>query len=78
MKVGKRTIPLWFKLFTYKQDGNKNFTHVKEGLKFLYKMLTPYNFDFIILAGRGFKSIDLFKFMDETFQWKYCIDTQKN
>ena len=72
-KVGKRAIPLWFKLFKYKQDGNKDFIHVKEGLKFLHKILTPYEFDVTILADRGFKSIDLFKFIDETLKWKYCI-----
>ena len=27
LKVGKRVIPLWFKLFKYKQDGNKDFIH---------------------------------------------------
>ena len=73
MKVSKRDIQLWFKLFKYKQDGNKDFIHVKEGLKFLHKILTPYEFDVTILTDRGFKSIDLFKFIDETLKWKYCI-----
>ncbi|WP_252250912.1 hypothetical protein [Clostridium sp. ZBS13] len=50
LKVGRRAIPLWFKLFRYKQDGNKNFTHVKEGLKFLHNILIPYDFDVTILA----------------------------
>jgi hypothetical protein len=59
LKVGRRAIPLWFKLFRYKQDENKDFTHVKEGLKFLHKILTPYDFDDTILADRGFKSIYL-------------------
>lgn len=78
LKVGRRSIPLWFKLFRYKQDGNKDFTHVKEGLKFLHKILTPYGFDVTILADRGFKSIDLFKFIDEVLQWKYCIRCTKD
>ena len=78
LKVGKRAIPLWFKLFKYKQDGNKDFIHVKEGLKFLHKILTPYEFDVTILADRGFKSIDLFKFIDETLKWKYCIRCTKD
>ena len=51
-KVGKRAVPIWFKLFKYKQDGNKDFIHVKEGLKFLHKILTPYEFDVTILADR--------------------------
>ena len=67
-KIGKRAVPLWFKLFKYKQDGNKDFIHVKEGLKFLHKILTPYEFDVTILTDRGFKSIDLFKFIDETLK----------
>ncbi|MDY2631086.1 MAG: transposase [Clostridium sp.] len=71
-------VPLWFKLFRYKQDGNKDFIYVKEGLKFLYKILTPYGFDVTILADRGFKSIDLFKFIDEVLQWKYCIRCTKD
>ena len=64
-------------MFKYKQHGNKDFIHVKEGLKFLHKILTPYEFDVTILADRGFKSIDLFKFIDETLKWKYCIRCTK-
>lgn len=78
LKVGRRAIPLWFKLFKYKQEGNKDFIHVKEGLKFLHKILTPYGFDVTILADRGFKSVDLFKFIDEDLQWKYCIRCTKD
>ncbi|MCS6130346.1 transposase [Clostridium botulinum] len=78
LKVGRRAIPLWFKLFRYKPDGNKDFIYVKEGLKFLHKILTPYGFDVIILADRGFKSVDLFKFIDEVLQWKYCIRCTKD
>ena len=64
-------------MFKYKQDGNKDFIPVKEGLKFLHKILTPYEFDVTILADRGFKSIDLFKFIDETLKRKYCIRCTK-
>ena len=78
LKVGKRAIPLWFKLFRYKEDGNKDFVHVKEGLTFLHKILTQYKFDVTILADRGFKSVDLFKFIDETLNWKYCIRCTKD
>lgn len=60
-------------MFKYKQDGNKDFIHLKEGLKFLHNILIPYEFEVTILAERGFKSIDLFKFIDETLKWKYCI-----
>lgn len=78
LKVGGRAIPLWFKLFKYKQDGNKDFTHVKEGLKFLHNILISYDFHVTILADRGFKSIDLFKFIDEILEWKYCIRCTKD
>ena len=78
LKVGRRAIPLWFKLFRYKQDGNKDFIHVKEGLSFLHKILNPYDFDVTILADRGFKSVDLFKFIDESLKWKYCIRCTKD
>lgn len=73
LKVGKRSIPLWFKIFKYKQNWNRNFIHVIEGLKFLHKILTLYEFNGTILADRGFKSVDLLKFIDETLKWKYCI-----
>lgn len=63
--MGKRDIPLWFRLLRYKQDGNKDFAHVKGWLKFLHKILTPYEFDVTILTDRGFKSIDLFCFIDD-------------
>ena len=50
----------------------------KEGLKFLHNILTPYEFEVTIIAERGFKSIDLFKFIDETLKWKYCIICTKD
>ena len=78
LKVGKSAVPLLGKLFKYKQDGNKDFIHLKEGLKFLHNILTPYEFEVTILAERGFKSSDLFKFIDETLKWKYCIRCTKD
>lgn len=41
-------------------------------------ILTPYEFEVTIIAERGFKSIDLFKFIDETLKWKYCIRCTKD
>ncbi|WP_252250914.1 hypothetical protein [Clostridium sp. ZBS13] len=35
-------------------------------------LMLPY------LQDRGFKSVDLFKFIDETLQWKYCIRCTKD
>lgn len=44
----------------------------------LMKGLTPYNCDVTILPDRGFKSVNLFKFIDEILQWKYCIRSTKD
>ena len=41
-------------------------------------ILTPYEFEVTIIAERGFKSIDLFKFIYETLKWKYCIRCTKD
>lgn len=76
--MSKRAIPLCFKLFRYKQDANKDFIHIKEGLNFFHNILTPYGFNVTILADIGFKSSDLFSFIDEVLQWKYCIRCTKD
>jgi hypothetical protein len=78
LKVGKRAVPLWYKVFFYKEDGNKDFKHVKEGLKFLHKIISPYKYKVTILADRGFKSVDLFEFIDKDLNWKYCIRCTKD
>lgn len=54
LEIGKRAIPLWFKLFKYKQDGNRDFIYVEECLTFLHKVLKPYESSITILADRGF------------------------
>lgn len=41
-------------------------------------ILIPYEFEVTIIVERGFKSIDLFKFIDETLKWKYCIRCTKD
>jgi hypothetical protein len=43
----------------------KKHPYYLDHLKFLHKILMPYNYDVTILADRGFKSIDLFQFIDE-------------
>lgn len=78
LKIGRRAVPLWYKVFLYKEDGNKDFKHVKEGLKFLHKIMNPYKYKVTILADRGFKSVDLFRFIDEDLKWKYCIRCTKD
>lgn len=72
LKVEKRAIPLWYKIFEYNEKGNKNFDHIKEGIKELNDIFTVYNYEVILLADREFKSIDLFKFINK-IGWKYCI-----
>ncbi|WP_158220025.1 transposase [Tissierella sp. P1] len=72
LKLGKRTIPLWYKIFNYKEKGNKSFEHVKQGISELNEIFTPYDYEILLLADRGFKSIDLFRYIDD-FGWKYCI-----
>lgn len=72
LKVGKRAIPLWYKIFEYNEKDNKNFEHIKEGIRELNEIFSSYNYEVVLLADRGFKSIDLFRFID-SIGWKYCI-----
>ncbi len=72
LKVGKRAIPIWYKIFEYNKKGNKSFEHIKQGIKELNEIFNSYNYKVILLADRGFKSIDLFSFIDK-LGWKYCI-----
>lgn len=44
----------------------------------MHNILTPYRVDVTILEDRGFKSSDLFVFIDEFLQWKYCIRCTKD
>jgi hypothetical protein len=48
-------------------------TKIKEGLEFLHKIITPYGYDVVLLGDRGFRNVHLFKFINETLKWKYCI-----
>lgn len=42
--------------------------------------MLPYKYQKLLffLADRGFKSVDLFKFIDEHLNWKYCIRCTKD
>ena len=51
-------------MFLYKDDRNKDFKH---------KITIPYDFGVTILTDRGFKSVNLFKFIDKTLKFKYYI-----
>lgn len=72
LKVGKRTIPIWYKIFRYKEKGNQSFNHVKQGISELNEIFSSYDYEIVLLADRGFRSVDLFKFIDN-IGWKYCI-----
>ncbi|MDP4146934.1 MAG: transposase [Bacillota bacterium] len=72
LKVGKRTVPLWYKIFYYNEKDNKSFEHIKQGISELNEILSSYDYEVLLLADRGFKSIDLFKYID-ALEWKYCI-----
>ncbi len=67
MRIGKRSVPLWYKVFRYKEEGNKSFTYVKEGLNFVYSILKPYNFEVTLLADRGFNPLwyKVFRYKEE-------------
>ncbi len=72
LRVGNRIIPLWYKIFKYREKGNKSFEHVKQGISELNEIFKSYDYEVLLLADRGFKSIDLFKYIDK-IGWKYCI-----
>ncbi|AGK96083.1 IS4 family transposase [Clostridium pasteurianum] len=72
LKVGKRAVPLWYKIFEYNEKDNKNFKHIKQGIEEIKDLISSYNYEVVLLADRGFKSIDLFKFINK-IGWKYCI-----
>jgi hypothetical protein len=73
LRVGNRVIPIWNKIFEYDDSNNKDLKHVYEGLKVVYDLLSPYKYEVILLADRGFRSIKLFRFIDEELKWKYAI-----
>ncbi|WP_315079397.1 hypothetical protein [uncultured Clostridium sp.] len=51
---------------------------LKKDLTSYTRYTNSYEFDVTILADRGFKGIDLFKFIDEILKWKYCIRCTKD
>jgi hypothetical protein len=72
LKVGKRAIPLWYKIFEYNEKDNKSFEYIKQGIAELNEIFKPFEYEVLLLADRGFKGVDLFKYIDE-LGWKYCI-----
>lgn len=78
LRFSGRAIPLCFRIFLYKDKQGKSFEEVKEGLRDIEALFRPYNFKVTILADRWFRSIDLFKFIDQELKWKYCIRSTGN
>ncbi|TYQ17890.1 UNVERIFIED_CONTAM: hypothetical protein Cloal_0275 [Acetivibrio alkalicellulosi] len=69
---------LWFKIIKYNDENNKNFNHIKAGLNEVNSIISLYNFDVLVIADRGFKSVDLFEFISNDLRWKYCIRCTKD
>ena len=54
LSIGKRGIPLYYKVYDYKDPNNKSMKDVKEGLERVKKILQPYGYEVTVLADRGF------------------------
>lgn len=78
LKVDKRAIPLIFRIFEYDDKNNRKFKHIKEGLEDLQSLFSPYDFSVTLLADRGFQDLKLFRFVEKTLKWKYCIRCKKD
>lgn len=65
LSIGKRGIPLYYKVYDYKDPNNKNMKDVKEGLERVKKILQPYGYEVTVLADRGFGSTELFEYIDK-------------
>lgn len=72
MRIGKRTIPIWFKIFEYEDKDSLNRSHVKEGLKEIKELFKDYKYEIVILADRAFRDIDLFETI-ESHGFKFAI-----
>lgn len=77
LSVGKRGIPLYYKVYDYKDPNNKSMKDVKEGLERVKKILQPYGYEVTVLADRGFGSTELFEYIDK-MGWTYFIRVKGN
>lgn len=77
LSVGKRGIPLYYKVCDYKDPNNKSMKDVKEGLERVKKILQPYGYEVTVLADRGFGSTELFEYIDK-MGWTYYIRVKGN
>lgn len=72
LSIGKRGVPLYYKVYEYKDPKNKNMEDVKKGLRIIQKMLEPYKYEVTVLGDRGFGSIELFEYINK-MGWTYYI-----
>ena len=77
LSIGKRGIPIYYKVYDYKDPNNKSMKDVKEGLEKVRKLLEPYKYEVTVLADRGFGSTELFEYIDK-IGWKYFIRVKGN
>ena len=62
LSIGKRGVPLYYKVYDYKDPNNKSMKDVKEGLRKVKEMIDPYGYEVTVLADRGFGSTELFSY----------------
>ena len=77
LSIGKRGIPIYYKIYDYKDPNNKSMEDVKEGLAKVNEMLKPYEYGVTVLADRGFGSTELFEYIDK-LGWTYFIRVKGN
>lgn len=77
LSIGKRGIPLYYKVYDYNDPNNKSMKDVKEGLKRVNELIEPYGYEVTVLADRGFGSTELFEYIDK-MGWTYYIRVKGN
>ena len=77
LSIGKRGVPVYYKVYDYKDPNSKSMKDVKEGLRKVKEMLEPYGYEVTVLADRGFGSTELFEYIDK-LGWTYYIRVKGN
>ena len=65
LRIGKQSIPLWFRCFLGKSDPNA-YTEdlIKQGIDYVYDLLCDKDYTLIFLADRWFNSATLMQYID--------------
>ena len=81
--MGNRTIPLWYKIFKYREKGNKSFEHVKQGISELNEIFKSYDkdkakkFNGVLLGEKEYKcNLAVCRAVDSEDTW--CLATNMN